>query len=394
MTSPLSELGVTLPVIAAPMAGGPTTVDMVLAAARAGSFGFLAAGYKTCRGDARGDRPGAFGRSPVRGQPVRPQQRSGRTRGVPPLRGRDTTRGRPIRTHAAGRTSRGRRRLRREDRRVARSAGTGRQLHVRNPGRHRDPQPAVIRHARHPDRHVRIGGRAGRQRGVDALAVQSAFAGGSFGTLTPERRPPKCRWPTWSRRSEVTSACRSWLPAAWPQPRTSRPRSSAGAAAVAVGTVLLRARESGASATHRGALTDPARTETVVTQAFTGRPARGLRNVFIDTYEARAPLGYPAIHHLTSPLRKAAAAAGQPDLVHLWAGTGYRHATDESTGQILHTAGSRALRAHHRRAVMFRYSRCIGDETANTSSVGGSFIRIIMQRNLFGDSSLHWESSS
>ena len=72
-----------------------------------------------------------------------------------------------------------------------------------------------------------------------------------------------------------------------------------------------------------------------MTQAFTGRPARGLRNAFIDNHEAQAPLGYPAIHHLTSPLRKAAAAAGQPDLVHLWAGTGYRHATDESTGQIL-----------------------------------------------------------
>jgi len=53
---------------------------------------------------------------------------------------------------------------------------------------------------------------------------------------------------------------------------------------VAVGTVLLRARESGASATHRAALIDPGRTETVVTQAFTGRPARGLRNAFIDNY--------------------------------------------------------------------------------------------------------------
>ena len=102
-----------------------------------------------------------------------------------------------------------------------------------------------------------------------------------------------------------------------------------------VGTVLLRADESGASETHQAALTDPSRTETVITRAFTGRPARGLRNKFIDTYEPRAPLGYPAIHHLTSPLRKAAAAAGEPDLVHLWAGTGYRHAPKEPTEQIL-----------------------------------------------------------
>ena len=68
------------------------------------------------------------------------------------------------------------------------------------------------------------------------------------------------------------------------------------------------------SPTHQAALADPARTETVITHAFTGRPARGLRNSFIDTYEPLAPFGYPAIHHLTSPLRKAAAAAGDPDL--------------------------------------------------------------------------------
>ena len=85
--------------------------------------------------------------------------------------------------------------------------------------------------------------------------------------------------------------------------------------------------------TIRGALEDPARTETVVTRAFTGRPARGLRNRFIDTYEATAPLGYPAVHYLTSPLK--AAAASEPELVHLWAGTGYRHVRRKPTAQIL-----------------------------------------------------------
>ena len=35
------------PIIAAPMAGGPTIPSLVLAAARAGAFGFLAGGYKT-----------------------------------------------------------------------------------------------------------------------------------------------------------------------------------------------------------------------------------------------------------------------------------------------------------------------------------------------------------
>ncbi|HEX4254048.1 MAG TPA: nitronate monooxygenase, partial [Streptosporangiaceae bacterium] len=47
MSSPLSSLGLVLPVLAAPMAGGPSTRALVTAAARAGGLGFLAAGYKT-----------------------------------------------------------------------------------------------------------------------------------------------------------------------------------------------------------------------------------------------------------------------------------------------------------------------------------------------------------
>lgn len=47
MTSPLSGLGLSIPVLAAPMSGGATTPAMVIAASRAGGMGFLATGYKT-----------------------------------------------------------------------------------------------------------------------------------------------------------------------------------------------------------------------------------------------------------------------------------------------------------------------------------------------------------
>jgi NAD(P)H-dependent flavin oxidoreductase YrpB (nitropropane dioxygenase family) len=39
-TSPLAGLGVTAPVLAAPMAGGVTTVALVTAAAQSGGLGF------------------------------------------------------------------------------------------------------------------------------------------------------------------------------------------------------------------------------------------------------------------------------------------------------------------------------------------------------------------
>ena len=102
-----------------------------------------------------------------------------------------------------------------------------------------------------------------------------------------------------------------------------------------VGTALLRTDEAGTTAPHRAALADPARGGTVVTRAFTGRFARGLRNDFTERYDGLAPAGYPAIHHLTTPLRRAAAAAGDAERLHLWSGTGYRGATEGPAGSVL-----------------------------------------------------------
>jgi nitronate monooxygenase len=46
------------------------------------------------------------------------------------------------------------------------------------------------------------------------------------------------------------------------------------------------------------------------------------------------------LHHLTSPIRKAAAAAGDPEAVHLWAGTGYRQAAASQAADVLRTLAS------------------------------------------------------
>jgi NAD(P)H-dependent flavin oxidoreductase YrpB (nitropropane dioxygenase family) len=102
-----------------------------------------------------------------------------------------------------------------------------------------------------------------------------------------------------------------------------------------VGTALLRTDESGASEVYKDTLGDLRRGETVVTQAFTGRPARAIPNRFVELYDRSAPSGYPAIHHLTSPLRKAAASAGDPERINLWAGTGYRLAAAEPAARVL-----------------------------------------------------------
>jgi NAD(P)H-dependent flavin oxidoreductase YrpB (nitropropane dioxygenase family) len=111
-----------------------------------------------------------------------------------------------------------------------------------------------------------------------------------------------------------------------------------GADAAAVGTLLLLADESGASPAHRAGLVDHGR-ETAVMRGWTGRPARGLRNAFSDAYDAGAPIGYPAIHHLTRPIRRAAAGAADPERVNLWAGTGFRAARRAPAAAILQSLG-------------------------------------------------------
>jgi nitronate monooxygenase len=102
----------------------------------------------------------------------------------------------------------------------------------------------------------------------------------------------------------------------------------AGARAAQLGTTYLRTPESGANPTYKAALADPRFSTTVVTRAFSGRPARGLRNRFIDAHHATAPAGYPLINQLTRPLRAAAAAQGDPDGLALWAGTGHQLTVD------------------------------------------------------------------
>lgn len=110
---------------------------------------------------------------------------------------------------------------------------------------------------------------------------------------------------------------------------------AAGAAAVVVGTAVLRSPESGASVLHKDALADPSYTETRLTRAFTGRPARALVNRFVLDHDSSAVSGYPALHHLTRPIRQAAVKAGDASALNLWAGLGWRSTREAPLAALL-----------------------------------------------------------
>ncbi|HEX6340229.1 NAD(P)H-dependent flavin oxidoreductase [Umezawaea sp.] len=323
-TSFLDDLGVALPVLAAPMAGGPTTPDLVVAAASAGALGFLAGGYRTPEqlGEqiaAVRSATGAFGVNLFAPNPVRVERAAYR-------RYRDAVRADAERFGAAVPPE-----------------------PVEDDDHWRDkvdllldhPVPVVSFTFGLPDAAaVAALHRAGSvlvqtvtsadealravDAGVDALVVQASAAGGHSGTLTPDRIPPEK--PLRELLTEVNHAAGLPKIAAGGvvDPAEVAAMITCCARAVLVGTALLLAPEAGTSAAHRAALLGADRGDTVVTRAFTGRPARAVPNLFTAAHHDHAPSGYPALHHLTRPMRAAATAAGDPEHVNLWAGTGYR----------------------------------------------------------------------
>jgi NAD(P)H-dependent flavin oxidoreductase YrpB (nitropropane dioxygenase family) len=177
--------------------------------------------------------------------------------------------------------------------------------------------------------------RAAAEAGVDALIVQGYTAGGHSGTWDARRSPQPIALD--AVLAEIAAAVDLPLIGAGGvgDPGRVRELLNAGACAVSVGTVVLRSPESGASALYKAALADPGYDGTQLTRAFTGRLARALRNRFVIDHTAQAPVGYPAVHHLTRPLRSAAAAAGDTSTVNLWAGVGHRTASDAPAARSL-----------------------------------------------------------
>jgi nitronate monooxygenase len=94
-----------------------------------------------------------------------------------------------------------------------------------------------------------------------------------------------------------------------------------GARAAALGTAFLDCPEAATAPVHRSALRGD--TPTRLTRAFSGRTARGIENGFLRAHSGTAPAAYPEVHYLTAPMRAAARQAGLADYVNLWAGQAY-----------------------------------------------------------------------
>jgi NAD(P)H-dependent flavin oxidoreductase YrpB (nitropropane dioxygenase family) len=327
-------LSLSNPVLAAPMAGGPTTPALVTAAAAASSLGFLAGGYRTV--EQLGDQirqvrsaTSLFGVNLFAPDPV-------------PVDPGEYTRYAIQLVPAAARFD-----VLLPPRPIQDDDGWAAKLDLLLT----DPVPLVsFTFGLPPADAVRALHRAGsavvqtvtsaqearwaQDVGVDLLIVQGPGAGGHSAVFDPSVPITARALPELVR--DVATTTRLPLIAAGGLASSEDVAEvlHAGAAAAMVGTALLLADEAGTSAVHLAAIAGRSG-PTVMTRAFTGRPARALPNEFTRRFDPIAPPGYPALHHLTSPLRKAAAAVGDAEWVHLWAGTGYQGTVSGSVGAVL-----------------------------------------------------------
>jgi nitronate monooxygenase len=168
--------------------------------------------------------------------------------------------------------------------------------------------------------------------GADVLVAQGAEAGGHRGSFDDAPDQPVIPLLDLLRLVRERSALPIVAAGGIATAAAVRTALDAGAAAAAAGTAFMLAPEAGTSDAHRVAVASEAPTR--LTRAFTGRLARGIVNRFMDEHP-EAPRAYPEIHHATAPLRAAARKAGDASAINLWAGEAHGLARARPAAEIV-----------------------------------------------------------
>ncbi|MCF8590281.1 nitronate monooxygenase [Gordonia liuliyuniae] len=175
--------------------------------------------------------------------------------------------------------------------------------------------------------------RVAAELGVDSLCAQGFSAGGHRATFGIADVDPQVETLDLVRAVVAETGLPTVGAGGVAGPADVRAILDAGAAAAQIGTLLLRTPEAGTRQAHRDALADPRFTTTVTTRAYSGRLARGLENDFVRANTAAAPSAYPQVNTLTGGIRKAA--ADDPHVINLWAGSGFRSARAIAAGDVV-----------------------------------------------------------
>lgn len=336
----MSVLPNRVPIIAAPMAGGPSTPELAAAVGSAGGLGFLAAGYLTPTAfDERLTAIEALTDAPYGVNLFLPSPRTSDLGPITAYRQRLLPRAERLGVEP-GRPSWDDDALEAKVDVLARHRPAAVSFTFDRPDvslcdRIRQETDALLIATVTSAEEARLA----ETSGVDLLAVQGAEAGGHRGIFRDDPTVPEGApvTPLLELLDAVAAASRLPLIAAGglASGKDIAVALDRGAVAAVLGTAFLCCPEAGTSTAYRRALLDAPFTDAVFTRAFTGRPARALVNGFVREHQEHAPAGYPEIHHLTRPIRAAAAAAGDLDNLHLWVGANWRAVTEEPAAELV-----------------------------------------------------------
>jgi nitronate monooxygenase len=177
------------------------------------------------------------------------------------------------------------------------------------------------------------------QAGVDAIVAQGAEAGAHRGTFVAPFEDSMVPLATLIREIRASVALPLIASGGIMDGRDVATAIGLGSAAVQLGTAFLPCPESGAPPIYKRALLDAKKDTTVITRAFSGRPARGLTNAFIASVAGKegAILPFRQQNDLTRPMRNAAGQQGIADFISLWAGQGVARSRAMAASDLVRT---------------------------------------------------------
>lgn len=327
-----------VPLVAAPMAGGPSGPELVAAVGEAGGLGFLAGGYRSTQDLAeqvratRGLTSAPFGvnlfvPAPLDRTALEGEVQDYRRRLEPIARELEAALPEPDWDDTDGYQAKLEVLVQEPVPLVSFTFGV--------------PRPGDVQRLREAGSTVAVTvtdadeALSAMRAGAQVLCVQGEGAGGHRGTHDVRTIPNGLS--TREVLQEVRSVTAAPLIAAGGVATAldARLLLDAGAVAVQCGTAFLRCPEAGTSTGHRAALDEPTLDRTVVTRAWSGRPARGLATSFIAEQERHAPSAYPVVDQLTKPIRAAAGRVGDTARMSLWAGTGWQRVPTGTAAQVM-----------------------------------------------------------
>ncbi|MDP4087066.1 MAG: nitronate monooxygenase [Bacillota bacterium] len=110
-----------------------------------------------------------------------------------------------------------------------------------------------------------------------------------------------------------------------------------GAKAVQMGTAFVTSKESGANEIYKNAILSSIETDTLLTNTFTGKLARGIKNSFMkemEQFRNEIP-DYPIQNSLTKGIRRTSADQQNPEYMSLWSGQSPRLAKPLNVKELL-----------------------------------------------------------